>query len=263
MDFSAVLDGMRRDGDAWRVDGYDDWLQGRSMFGGLQLALATRAMRAAIADPHALRSVQATFIAPLTGRDILIRAEVLRSGKTVTHARCDMSNASQTAFTATAIFGAPRRSSFALDIPRPRVDVDPDSLHDLPLIPGVTPQFVQHIQLRWAIGTPPYTGQPAPHSTVFARLKDRRGTAEDAVIALADSIPTPALSMLRAPAPASSLNWMLEILGDPARLDRDGWCQIGTDVRAGADGYLSQTSVLWAPDGHALCVSHQSVAIFA
>jgi hypothetical protein len=82
------------------------------------------------------------------------------------------------------------------------------------------------------------------------------------LIALADSIPTPALSMLPKPAPASSLNWMLEILGDPAQLDSRQWSLIGTDVRAGADGYLSQTSVLWGPNGHAFSVSHQSVAIF-
>ena len=37
---------------------------------------------------------------------------------------------------------------------------------------------------------------------------------------------------------------------------------LGTDVRAGADGYLSQPSVLWGPGGHAFSVSHQSVAIF-
>ena len=80
--------------------------------------------------------------------------------------------------------------------------------------------------------------------------------------ALADSIPTPALSMLDKPAPATSINWMLELIGDPGLLDRNGWSLIGTDVRAGADGYLSQTSVLWGPGGHAFSVSHQSVAIF-
>ena len=55
---------------------------------------------------------------------------------------------------------------------------------------------------------------------------------------------------------------MLEVLGDPAQLDPRQWSLIGTDVRAGADGYLSQTSVLWGPNGHAFSVSHQSVAIF-
>ena len=68
--------------------------------------------------------------------------------------------------------------------------------------------------------------------------------------------------MLATPAPANSLNWMFEILGDPGRLDRDGWCPIATEVRAGCDGYLSQTSILWGPDGHAYSVSHQTVGIY-
>ena len=59
-----------------------------------------------------------------------------------------------------------------------------------------------------------------------------------------------------------SLTGMLELIGDPADLERTAWSTIGTEVRAGADGYLSQTSVLWGPSGHAFSVSHQSVAIF-
>ncbi len=254
---------MRREGDAWRVDVPEDWQQGRTVFGGLQLALAVRAMRAALGNDLPLRSVQATFVGPLVGRDLVLQAEILRTGKSTTHARCDMRHEGRTDCTAVAIFGVPRPSKFTLEIPRPIVDVDPESLTDLPSVPGITPQFVRHIQLRWAVGTHPYTGQREPRSTIFARMRDRHCSAEDALIALADSIPTPVLSMLDRPAPASSLNWMLEILGDPSQLDRDGWCQIGTQVRAGTDGYLSQTSILWGPNGHAFCVSHQSVAIFA
>lgn len=263
MEFSDVLNAMRREGGAWRVDVPEDWQQGRTVFGGLQLALAVRAMRAALGNDLPLRSVQATFVGPLVGRDLLLQAEILRTGKSTTHARCDMRHEGRTGCTAVAIFGVPRPSKFTLEIPRPIVDVDPESLTDLPSVPGITPQFVRHIQLRWAVGTHPYTGQREPRSTIFARMRDRHCSAEDALIALADSIPTPVLSMLDRPAPASSLNWMLEILGDPSQLDRDGWCQIGTQVRAGTDGYLSQTSILWGPNGHAFCVSHQSVAIFA
>jgi hypothetical protein len=68
--------------------------------------------------------------------------------------------------------------------------------------------------------------------------------------------------MLTKRAPASSVNWMLELIGDPGLLGPDDWSLIGTEVRAGADGYLSQTSVLWGPGGHAFSVSHQTVAIF-
>jgi len=264
MQFRDVLDSMQRDGDDWLVDVPEDWQQGRTVFGGMQVALSLRAMRATMTGDVRipLRSLQATFIAPLAGSNVRLRAQVLRTGKSATHARCDLFHDRAIACTSVAIFGAPRPSSISLEIPRPVLSADPDSLGNFPVIPGVTPNFVRHIEMRWAQGTLPFTGQIEPRSAIFVRLRDRRCDAEDAVIALADSIPTPALSMLRARAPASSLNWMLELLGDPALLDRDRWSLIGTEVRAGADGYLSQTSILWGASGHAFCVSHQSVGIF-
>jgi acyl-CoA thioesterase len=97
---------------------------------------------------------------------------------------------------------------------------------------------------------------------IYARLRDRECGAEDALLALADVIPTPVLSMLTRPAPASSLSWMIEVLRDPAALDYNDWVLIDTEVRAGTAGYLSQTSVLYGADGHAYSVSHQTVGVF-
>ena len=166
------------------------------------------------------------------------------------------------ACTVIAIFGAARESSFVREIPRPDLGLDPEALADLPYIPDVAPAFLQHMQVRMARGTPPGTGHHEPRTIIYARVREPDCTAEEALIALADVIPTPALSMLSKHAPASSLNWTLELLGDPAQLDVGDWSLIDTEVRAGIDGYLSQTSVLWGATGHAFSVSHQSVAIF-
>jgi acyl-CoA thioesterase len=271
--FGEVLDDLHRDGDGWSVVIPRSWSNGRTVFGGLQVALSVRAMRGALdrrlgegqggIGALPLRSLQTTFVAPVSaGNPVALRAEFLRSGRSATHARCDLLQDGQVACTTVAIFGAARPSRIILDIPRPDVQADPERLPDIPSIPGVTPEFMRHLQLRWAVGRAPYSGHDEPHSTIFARLLDSGCSAEDALLALADSIPTPALSMLEKPAPATSINWMLELIGDPSLLDRQHWSLIGTDVRAGADGYLSQTSVLWGPGGHAFSVSHQSVAIF-
>jgi acyl-CoA thioesterase len=271
--FGQVLESLRREGDGWSVVVPRAWGNGRTVFGGLQVALSVRAMRGALehtlgpgkGDLAALplRSLQTTFVAPVpAGTPVELRAGFLRSGRSATHARCDLLHDGAVACTTVAVFGAARPSRITLDIPRPGLAADPESLQELPYIPGITPEFLQHLKLRWAVGRFPYSGHDEPHSSIYARLPDPLCSAEDALIALADSIPTPALSMLEKPAPATSINWMLELIGDPALLDRDRWSLIGTDVRAGADGYLSQTSILWGPDGHAYSVSHQSVAIF-
>ncbi len=253
---------MRGHSEGFVVDVGAGFTQGRTIFGGLQLALAVRAMRALLPAPLPLRSAQATFVAPIPQGVVHVHGELLRTGNSATHARAELRAGPQVACVVVAIFGAARRSTVAIEMSRPALAQDPEQLTEQPPIPGVTPAFLEHLQLRWARGRPPYSGHSEPRSSIYARLRDRATPHEDAVIALADSIPTPALSMLKPPAPASSLNWMLELLADPTELDRDGWAQIETEVRAGADGYLSQTSVLYAPSGKALAISHQSVGIF-
>lgn len=262
---AAVLASLTPAGDSWTAFVPEEWGQGRTVFGGMQVALIVRAMRQVLAHTPdlPLRSLQATFVGPFpAGQQVQVCPELVRTGRTATHVRCDLVYEGAIAATAVAIFGAPRPSAMTIEIPRPECDVDPETLQELPYIPGVTPIFVRHIQLRWARGTRRTSGADEPRSLIFARLRDQDCTAEETLVVLADSIPTPAMAMLGKPSPTTSLNWMLEMIGDPARLDRTAWSLIGTEVRAGADGYLSQTSVLWGPDGHAFTVSHQTVAIF-
>jgi len=264
--FAQVLDSLRRDGDgAFSVRVPEDWGQGRTIFGGLQVALAVRAMRGVMTEDRALplRSLQATFVAPVPGDvDVQLRSEQLRRGRAAAQARCDLLHDGGVVCTVVAIFGAARPSRLSLESPRPDVKVDPEALADVPIVPGVSPAFAVHFQHRWAAGGPPFSGSREPRTAIFVRARDRDSTPEEALIALADSVPPAALSMVGVPTPVSSLSWMFELLGDPAALPRDAWALIGTDVRAGADGYLSQTSGLWGPSGHAFAVGHQSVAIF-
>jgi acyl-CoA thioesterase len=266
VNYRQVLDQLRPDGADWIAEVSEDWLQGRTIFGGMQVALAVRAMRALMpsdAPRLPLRSLQATFVGPIpAGAGIRLGASLLRSGKSVTHARCDLVHEGTVACTVVAIFGAARRSSFALEIPRPVVSAEADALPDPPYVEGISPAFTKHIQLRWAEGQSPYTGYHEPRATMYARLRDASCTPEDALVALGDAIPPPALSTLREPAPASSLNWTLELLGDADLFDPRQWALIGAEVRAGADGYLSQTAILWGAAGHAFAVSHQTVAMF-
>jgi acyl-CoA thioesterase len=266
-EFSVVLESMRRDRDRLTVVVPDDWLQGRSVFGGMQMALAMRAMRETMPDEARvlpLRTAQVTFVAPLPGREaIAARAETLRVGRSTSHARCDLMHGTNVACSVTAVFGQPRPSQFVREIPRPDVPAAPEELADAFQDARVAPAFVQHLQMRWARGGPPGSGQSDPRTSIYVRLRDTRCEPEDALVALADSIPTPVLSMLRKPAPASSLTWMLEVVRDPVHLDVHGWAFIDTEVRAGTDGYLSQTSLLYGADGHAYAVSHQTVGVFA
>jgi acyl-CoA thioesterase len=244
-----------------------DWLQGRTVFGGMQMALGGRAMRAVLplqAAAMPLRSAQMTFVGPLLGgTPIRMKAETLRAGKSTVHARCDlMHDDGKVACTVVGIFGGPRESRFVKEMPRPDPGVSAEDANASVVGPPMSPAFQKHFDVRTARGARPYSGYSEPRSLIYARLRDRECGSEDALLALADVIPTPVLSILTEPTPASSVNWMIEVLRDPAYLDLHDWVLIDTEVRAGTSGYLSQTSVLYGADGHAYSVSHQTVAVF-
>ncbi len=264
--FSQVLAAIdRTDAALFAVTVPADWLQGRTVFGGLQMALGVRAMRAVLplqAAALPLRSAQMTFVGPLLGgATIRMRAEALRIGKSTVHARCDlMHDDGKLACTVVAIFGGPRESRFVRELPQPDPGRSPHACDSERLDPA--PAFLQHFEVRLARGAPPYSGYHEAHSMTYARLRDRDCGFEDALLALSDVVATPVLSTLKAPAPASSVNWMIEVLRDPAYLNLHDWVLIDADVRAGTAGYLSQTAVLYGTDGHAYSVNHQTVAVF-
>lgn len=266
--FSQVLASIEPSADSsFSVTVPADWLQGRTVFGGMQMALGGRAMRAVLplqAAAMPLRSAQMTFVGPLLGgAPIRMQAETLRTGKSTVHARCDlMHDDGKVACTVVGIFGGPRESRFVKEMPRPDPGVSAEDASESSIGPPMSPAFLKHFDVRIARGARPYSGYSEPKSLLFARLRDRECGSEDALLALADVIPTPVLSMLTEPAPASSVNWMIEVLRDPAYLDLHDWVLIDTEVRAGTAGYLSQTSVLYGADGHAYSVSHQTVAVF-
>jgi acyl-CoA thioesterase len=267
MEFSRVLASITTAGDGrLEVVVPPDWLQGRTVFGGMQMAIAVRGMRAVMPHDSAglpLRSVQMTFVGPLGGGEpIHLQPVLLRRGRSTTHARCDLLQHDAVGCSAIGIFGVARASQFVHEMPAPDPGKRPQDVAEATMPASRAPRFIEHFEARWAVGAVPFSGYAEPHSMIYARLRDRECGAEDALLALADVIPTPVLSMLTQPTPASSLSWMIEVLRDPARLELDDWCLIDTEVRAGTEGYLSQTSVLYGPDRHAYAVSHQTVGVF-
>src|SRR3546814_14172329 len=85
MQFSQLLSAMRGADGEWLVDVPADWQHGRTLFGGLQAALAVRAMRGLVPASTPLRPLQATFISPVLRGPLRNFAGVLPSGKSAPH----------------------------------------------------------------------------------------------------------------------------------------------------------------------------------
>ncbi|WP_028081853.1 acyl-CoA thioesterase [Solimonas soli] len=263
MRFSDLLAAMRGEGGQWLATIGEDWLQGRTAFGGLQAAIAARAMRALVPATTPLRTLQATFIAPLPPGEARVVARVLRSGRSATQVEADVYAGEQLACRTLGIFGLPRESQLAIAPPPPRVPATVEQARELRYVEGVTPAFTQHVDFRWGSGGFPFRGATEPKTQIYVRLKDAAPVGEAQLIALADSIPSPGLSVLSSKGPASSLTWMLELLRPDYDASADGWWLMDAEASAAHSGYLSQTATLWSPDGKAVALSRQSVVVFA
>jgi acyl-CoA thioesterase len=263
-----------------------EWLQGRSAFGGLQGALGAWAMRAVVGDALPLRSLQVTFVAPVLEGPVRVVAERVRQGRSVTHVQCRLESDGAVAALMVGLYGAARDSAAKMPLAPPPAGAPRESVREAPFLPGVMPPFLQHYRTRWIEGRRPYTASPPLPLGLWACLREAAATDEGAgpiasagganaasaverarlneaaLVALADLPPTPLLSMLGQRAPAASLSWLLEFLVDPRSIDLGAWARLRVEPRAAAEGYVTQTGLLWDEAGQGLAVTHQTVAVF-
>jgi acyl-coenzyme A thioesterase PaaI-like protein len=240
------------------IDIPEDWLQGRSVFGGLQAALLLAAMRTRVPDVP-LRTLQATFFAPVPGGRAAARAQVVRSGKSATHAEARIVDGDATLAMAVGVFGVARPSSVAIVPVQPGAPREATSvLRHGPALPA----FTQHFRARWLRGLPPFSGDRATEHVIEVDLDEEGPATEAHVLAMADFIPPIALSHLASPAPGSTLTWMLEMLVDRVDgLPLRGW-RVDAHLASAQGGYTSQSIVLWGPGGEPVALGRQSMVVF-
>jgi acyl-CoA thioesterase len=265
MRFSELLASVVPADDSWVVTVPEDWMQGRSVFGGLQSALALHVMRARMRGASVgelpLRVLQTTFVAPMTGAATRIDARVLRVGKSTAHVEARISAGAELVAIVVGVFGAGRPSEVHVSPRQPAVAIEAAPGHRAPT--GSLPAFLQHFALRWRRGAPPGAGSTETSSVVDASFRDAGRVTEEHVVALADAVPPHALSMLMRSAAGSSLTWTLEMLraGDVGGLGLDDW-RLDVELLAADAGYTSQSVMVWGPDGRAVALSRQCMVVF-
>jgi acyl-CoA thioesterase len=257
--FSKLIKTAKEEPGSLTIEVPEDWMQGRSVFGGLQVALALRAMRTLVPDVI-VRTLQTTFVAPVTTGLLRIRANVLRTGKSATHIEARLIDETATLAIVIGVFGAARSSAASV------IPVQPDIVASEPIelefVPSLFPNFTQHFIARWLRGTPPFTGDAGRQHVLEIGMKDEGTSTEGHVVAIADLIPPVALSHLGSPAPGSTLTWMMEFLGERVdNLPLTGW-RVDAELVAARDGYTSQSIMVWSPDGAPIAISRQSMLVF-
>lgn len=260
MNFSDIMLGVQPRADGFRGQITEDWMQGRSAFGGIQVALALRAMRLLRPEAPPLRTLQTTFMAPVPAGRVDLTAAVLRAGKNTLHMRAELVDGDAVLCTVVGVFGAARESQVRIQPTRPQV-ADP-GVAEAPYVPGVMPSFLQHYSTRWLRGGVPFSGAASPQAVIELGCREVGEMSTESVVALADVIPPAALSLLRKPAFGSSMTWALDLLRERYDdLPRRGW-RMDVELPSACDGYTSQSAMMWGPGGEPAALSRQCMTIF-
>ena len=260
--FSALLAGLRADGDTYHAFIPEDWQQGRTTFGGLTAALCVAAAQRAVPDLPTLRSAQLTFVGP-AGGTVEMTPRLLRRGKSSVFVSAELKAEGTLAALAAFSFGMARESRCNYRS-HPIPSVLPVGATS-PFFRSGKPKFTQHFEGFAAGGPKLLSGAATPELLLWLRHRDpeaMRGLP--GIIALADTAPAAAFTMLSAPVPVSSVTWSIEMVDAAAALHApaDGWYLLrtaGDDVR---EGYSVQDMALWSQDGTLILLARQTVAIF-
>jgi len=265
---TQILAAFAVHGRIYRATIAEDWLQGRTVFGGLIAALANRAMRSQAPADRPLRALQVVFVGPNSAGEVEFEPTLLRAGKAVTLASCTAKSGGETSMTATAMYGAARESLLNIQPSPAPLSVVPEQLLDVPARFGL-PSFTQHYHQRWARGAAPFSRAVDSQMSVYVRYRGETSAGqplqhlgEAHALALMDAIPTPALAMLDKPGPASTVSWTLEILDHRFEFASDEWWRLDAVVEAAAGGYVTHTSHVVNPAGRVAAISRQVVVVY-
>ena len=257
----TLLRNMRLEDGSYQVRVGPDWMQGRTLYGGISSALCLQAVRLAFPDLPPLRSALIAFAGPSAG-DVHIRPTMLRQGKSAAYVTADLASEAGFGVHATFCFGASRTSTkrqVLLDMPSLPT---PDEVYRPKPKDRVLPHFTDHFDMRVAKGALPLSGaEEADIHWWLKALDSHEDFAEATLLALADAPPPAALSLFDGFTPLSTMTWMVDFLAEDAK-SPDGWHAAHLKSEAIADGYSAQNAYVWASDGKPLLACRQTVALF-
>ncbi|MFZ5617169.1 MAG: acyl-CoA thioesterase [Pseudomonadota bacterium] len=258
MIFSDVMASFSFDG-ALKGRVAENWLQGRTLYGGMTAALCLEGALRAFPQLPPLRSAQISFIGPAEGA-LTVSASILRQGKSVTFAGADLVGEKGLAARAVFAFGAVRTSMFAAHFaPSPPLPGPDEALFYFPT--DIGPAFARNFDVRLAKGGIPFTSSKDHDHFLWVRHRDERAASVSALLALADMPPSAVMPMFPQMAPISSMMWSMNFLTDHPSTD-DGWWLLESRAENAAEGYSSQDMFVWNSAGAPVIAGRQSVAIF-
>jgi Thioesterase-like superfamily len=230
----------------------EDWLQGRTAYGGVSAAVALAAAKMEHGDLPPLRSAQIAFIGPLSGA-VVAEPVLLRRGKNSAFIGCDIVGADGVGLRALFLFMTSRTSVIEYhDLPAPAYPLEETKLLNADQLPTGFLNNFDVVPWQQMDGT----------IRAWRRLKQREALdPEVELVAIADALPPAAMSLAKEWGPISTTTWQLNLMTDTPRTT-DGWWLLEARALAAHNGASSQTMTIWNRNGEAVATATQSVALF-
>ena len=241
------------------------WGQGRSIFGGISAALILTHIESQTGlGDRDLRSVAVQFCGATTAEHPCeLSFQVLSKGKSLVQVQGMLKQDGNVITLLNACFGFTRDSDLQVKAQTSVPDKQFDQYNPMPHIPGLVPDFVQHIDLRYASGALPFSGTDKTKINGWMSFKNAPSTFTDsAILALIDAWPPAVLPMLKKPAPASSVTWSVEFVMPRAQLTTDDKLYYECDVKQADLGYAHTEGQVYHPNGELLALTRQLVTIY-
>lgn len=244
------------------------WLQGRGVYGGIPAGAMVRAMQQAVGDPaRPIRSFTVHFCEPARVGPARVRAELVRAGGRVSHARAEVTCDGVVVAFSSASFCAARPVALAWDEVAAPEATNPDEMPSMPVAERGGPRFTRLFNYRSGGGDVVWSGATEARARTWIRPPQPAVVDAALVVGLLDAGP-PALAVRdTGPRPVASVDFRVQFLRafpldsvDAEAWGRRHWL---SDARARtvAEGYAEELTHLFAPDGRAVATCQQLIAL--
>lgn len=242
----------------------DSWHQGRTLYGGVISAVLVQSLFNLIDSDRKLVSLSVSFTGPTDGtRPFTVHNEILREGKSVTQATAFCQQNGVIGTKISACFAKSRVSQVQVTSEQKMSLRAPETCFNVPLVQGVTPNFLNHFDLAVSDGEMPYSGSDKSDLSGWMRYQQAPSKfTMTHLVGLIDAWPPSVLQMMPHPGPASTMTWHMSF---PNSIDNiTGTDRIGYHVKtvAAADGYAHSLAHVFTTDGQLIAISQQTIAIF-
>jgi acyl-CoA thioesterase len=235
----------------WTATLAPDWTQGRTIFGGLQAALAASAAQEVAGPDRPLRTLDVGFPAPLAAGPVEVEAELLSRGGSATQLQVSLRQDGVVGCRVYVVAGAERESAIVVPgRPPSNAPGDPGEQGvEFSYVEGRMPVFTQHLELRWCSDAFPFTGAGPEGAVVDGWCRHRTpASGLGAVLGVLDAWPPSVLPMVSGRAPASTVRWSVHLLEPVPPGEEKGWFWYEARTVHAGGGYASSYAHLYSGD---------------